>query len=108
MVLQSFEIIAVVGIACEIFGFILMIKYYGKKPTENDWQKWKTKNLINKGHTKMKDKDLVYIDMAHTPKGAPEPVHRGFEIYWNYKTKYLPLGTVIFGLSLQAIQLIAD
>lgn len=108
MVLQSFEIIAVIGIACEVFGFILMIKYYGKKPTDNDWQKWKTKNLINKGHTKMKEKDLVDIDMAHTPKGAPEPVHRGFQIYWNYKTKYLPLGMVIFGLFLQAIQLIAD
>lgn len=108
MVLESFEIIAVIGIACEIFGFILMIKYYGKKPTDNDWQKWKTKNLINKGYTKMKEKDLVDIDMAHTQKGAPEQVHRGFQIYWNYKTKYLPIGMVIFGLFLQAIQLIAD
>jgi len=46
--------------------------------------------------------------MAHTQKGEPEPVHRGFEVYWNYKTKYVPLGMVIFGLSLQMIQLIAD
>jgi len=108
MVLESFEIIAVIGIACEIFGFILMIMYYGKKPTENNWKKWKTKHLINKGFERYEEKDVAHIEMAHTPKGITEPVHRGFEVYWNYKTKYVPLGMVIFGLSLQGIQLIAD
>ena len=63
MVLESFEIIAVIGIACEIFGFILMIKYYGKKPTENNWKKWKTKHLINKGFERWEEKDVAYIEM---------------------------------------------
>lgn len=108
MVLESPEIIGVIGIACEIFGFILMIKYYGKKPTENDWEKWKTRNLINKGFERYEEKDLTHIEMAHSPKGEPEPVHRGFDVYWKCKTKYAPLGLVIFGLSLQGIQLLAD
>jgi len=108
MILEYFEIIGLIGIACAILGFILMIKYRGKKPTDNDWQKWKTKHLINKGHTKMKAKDLVDIDMAYTPKGASEPVHRGFVTYWNFKSKYLPRGLVIFGLAVQGIQLLAD
>ena len=85
-----------------------MIKYYGKKPTDNNWQKWRTKHLINKGHTRMKAKDLVDMDMAHTSKGAPEPVHRGFVTYWNIISRYLPIGLIIFGLALQGIQLLAD
>ncbi len=108
MVLESYEIIGFAGIALEVFGFILMIKFYGKKPTDNNWQKWKTKNLVNKGFTRWEEKDVVDIEMAHTPKGATEPVHRGFVTYWNIRSKYAPLWFVIFGLVLQGIQLLVD
>ena len=108
MVLVSSEIIGVIGIACEIFGFILMIKYYNKKPTENDWEKWKTKHLINKGITSIEEKYRATIEMDDTPKGLRESVHQGFVTSWNIRSRYLPIGLVIFGLALQGIQLLAD
>jgi len=108
MVFESTEIINGIGIAAEILGFILMIKYYGKKPTESDWQNWKTRNLTNKGFEKWEEKDIGYIEMAHTPKGLTDPVHRRFVDYWGYKTRYIPLGLVIGGLFLQLLQLLVD
>ena len=108
MVLEQFETIGLIGIIFEISGFVLMIKFYGKKPTEDDWKNWKTRNLVNKGILTIEDKDKVTIEMANAPKGLKDDVHRGFVTYWNFISRYLPIGLVIFGLVLQGIQLLAD
>ena len=39
---------------------------------------WKTKHLVNKGITRIEEKDMTSIVMDHSPKGLLEPVHRGF------------------------------
>jgi len=67
-----------IGIGLEVFGFILMIKFYDKKPTERNWQNWRTKHLVNKGITRIEEKDMTSIVMDHSPKGLLEPVHQGF------------------------------
>ena len=108
MTLEYFETIGFVGILFEIFGFILMIKFYNKKPAYGNWKNWQTKHLVNKGFEKYEEKDVAEIEMDHSPKGTSEPVHRGFVTHWHIQSKYLPLGSVIFGLALQGIQLLSD
>jgi len=108
MAFDQVEILSAIGIGAEIFGFILMIKYYGKKPTDRDWTNWKTRNLVNKGIKKIGEDDQTEMEFEKAPLGYREPVHRGFRRFWNYKTKYIPLGFVIGGLFLQGVQLIFD
>ncbi len=108
MSLEHIESIGFLGIILEIVRFILMIKFFGKKPTETDWQNWQTRNLTNKGFTKWEEKDISYIEKAHNLRGTQDPVHRRFVRYWDFRSKYVPIGFVIFGLILQGIQMVFD
>ena len=108
MLHEGYEFLAIIGISLEILGFILMIKLFSKIPTQQDVDNFNKKNhkRIEAEHPYYAPNKIVSVrDVSGIDLGINLTVSEAFKQDWIFKTKTIPLFTVIFGLVLQGIQL---
>lgn len=106
--------LAFAGIVFEIIGFILMAYKWNKIPRIADYQTWHEIHSIRHQDWFADSENQVWIDVEdvqiisrQTVKSKVyRQVPKQFISEWNWKTKYYPIGFVIFGLSLQGLSVL--
>ncbi len=109
MLHEGFELIAVAGIGLEIIGFILMIRLFNKTPTKQNLDHFNKKNRkrIEANHPHYLPKRSMFLREipGDIHSGINKSVSEAFFQDWFFKTKTIPLFSVVFGLFLQGLQL---
>jgi hypothetical protein len=102
--MELLNLFSIIGIGLEVFGFLMMIKYYEKLPKWSQYQSWRIKS----GFGSSKESDMVetkvLMDDFDTPYEVRQNVEKTFVKYWRNMSKIIPIQLVIGGLILQGIQ----
>jgi hypothetical protein len=107
MLFTHSPVFSVIAILLQMTGFVLMIKYYDKKPKLQDIQKWTDKYKIRYPE-KYNPEILMQLeptDMFSEIKSF-YPVDKRFRRYWEIRRKS-PLFLILFGLFLQIMPFVS-